>query len=342
MPARAETDKPLYLPNLGEYTPLLARYFVQNGVDAHILPAPDEHAVGLGRAQTSAKEYLPFAALLGGVLAERETDGAPAQFLIPQSEGAEADGQYARVIRAELDSLGQDDAKIIAPMLERLYENAMDRDMLVRALLAGDLTYAAPKAQRNKSNEIPTWDELNMQAETIGNLPIAGRKIAVIGTPLCQTVLDDGVWRTLEDEGETILRAPLAEALCFLWRDSDEKGTAKAWLDEIEANLCKIGRLLGARSPFAPDMDALRRTANAALGRFAGANGRYRYAKAVQMSANVSAVLTAAPRYENAAMILDMRGLREACQAPLLELSFDHDWDETAWARLRSFLYYCR
>lgn len=70
--------------------------------------------------------------------------------------------------------------------------------------------------------------------------------------------------------------------------------------------------------------------------------GRYRYAKAVQMSANVSAVLTAAPRYENAAMILDMRGLREACQAPLLELSFDHDWDETAWARLRSFLYYCR
>ena len=342
MPARAETDKPLYLPNLGEYTPLLARYFVQNGVDAHILPAPDEHAVGLGRAQTSAKEYLPFAALLGGVLAERETDGTPAQFLIPQSEGAEADGQYARVIRAELDSLGQDDAKIVAPMLERLYENAMDRDMLMRALLVGDLAYAAPKAQRNKSNEIPTWDELNMQAETIGNLPIAGRKIAVIGTPLCQTVLDDGVWRTLEDEGETILRAPLAEALCFLWRDSDEKGTAKAWLDEIEANLCKIGRLLGARSPFAPDMDALRRTANAALGRFAGANGRYRYAKAVQMSANVSAVLTAAPRYENAAMILDMRGLREACQAPLLELSFDHDWDETAWARLRSFLYYCR
>lgn len=84
-----------------------------------------------------------------------------------------------------------------------------------------------------------------------------------------QTVLDDGVWRTLEDEGETILRAPLAEALCFLWRDSDEKGTAKAWLDEIEANLRKIGQLLGARSPFAPDMDALRRTADAVLGRFA-------------------------------------------------------------------------
>lgn len=276
------------------------------------------------------------------MLAEREKEGAPAQFLIPQSEGAEADGQYARVIRAELDRLGQGDAAVVAPMLERLYETAMDRDALVRALLAGDLAYAAPKAERNEPGEIPTWDELKKQAEAIGNRPITGRKIAVVGTPLCQTVLDDGVWGTLEDEGETILRAPLAEALCFLWRDSDGKGSAKAWLDEIEANLREIGRLLGARSAFAPDMDALRQTADAALGDFAGANGRYRYAKAVQMSETVNAVLTAAPRYENAAMILDMRGLREACKAPLLELSFDHDWDETAWARVRSFLYYCR
>lgn len=41
------------------------------------------------------------------------------------------------------------------------------------------------------------------------------------------------------------------------------------------------------------------------------------------------------------AMILDMRGLREACQAPLFQLSLDNDWDEAAWSRLRSFLYYC-
>ncbi len=342
MPARAKAGVPLFVPNLGLYTPPLTRYFAQNGADARMLPAPDEHAVGLGRAQTGAKEYLPFAALLGGVLAEREKDGAPAQFLIPQSEGAEADGQYARVIRAELDRLGQGDAAIVAPMLERLYETAADRDALVRALLAGDLAYAAPKAARNEPSTIPTWAELKTTAEAIGRMPIAGRKIAVVGTPLCQTVLDDGVWGALEDEGETILRAPLVEALCFLWRDSDEKSTAKAWLDEIEANLREIGRLLGARNAFAPNLDVLRHTADAALGNFAGANGRYRYAKAVQMSADVSAVMTAAPRYENAAMILDMRGLREACQAPLLAVSFDHDWDETAWARARSFLYYCR
>ena len=36
-----------------------------------------------------------------------------------------------------------------------------------------------------------------------------------------------------------------------------------------------------------------------------------------------------------------MRGLHDACSAPLFQLSLDNDWDETAWSRLRSFLYYC-
>ena len=63
-------------------------------------------------------------------------------------------------------------------------------------------------------------------------------------------------------------------------------------------------------------------------------------AKAAEMSRRTQAVLTLAPRYENTAMILEMRGLKEACRAPLFELSLDNDWDETAWGRLRSFLYY--
>lgn len=29
------------------------------------------------------------------------------------------------------------------------------------------------------------------------------------------------------------------------------------------------------------------------------------------------------------------------CPDPLFQLSLDNDWDETAWSRLRSFLYYC-
>ena len=123
-------------------------YFRAQGVDAHALPHLSAHALSLGRAETSAKEYLPFPALLGGILAQQEADLAPAQFLIPQTQGAEADGQYARVIRAVLDRRGNQSAKLVSPMLETLPATAQDRDALFRALLAGDILYAALAAMR--------------------------------------------------------------------------------------------------------------------------------------------------------------------------------------------------
>ncbi len=58
------------------------------------------------------------------------------------------------------------------------------------------------------------------------------------------------------------------------------------------------------------------------------------------MSGCLQGILMLAPRYENTAMILEMRGLKEACKAPVFEMSMDNDWDEAAWGRLRSFLYY--
>ena len=52
-------------------------------------------------------------------------------------------------------------------------------------------------------------------------------------------------------------------------------------------------------------------------------------------------MLHCVPRYENTAVVLELSGLSEQCPAPLFELSLDGDWDESAWARLHSFLYYC-
>lgn len=159
---------------------------------------------------------------------------------------------------------------------------------------------------------------------------------------LCLTALASGVPAVLEGEGEQILRAPLSEALWFLWQDNmDANQPQAAWLAAMAREMQTLGAELGAHSAFAPQPEALAAIADAALPDFAGGNGRYRYAKAVQLSQTVNAVLTLAPRYENTAMILEMRGLHDACKAPLFNLSLDNDWDETAWCRLRSFLYYC-
>lgn len=342
LPAVPEKDFPLWLPPLGEYTASLTGYFRAQGADAHALPHLSAHALSLGRAETSAKEYLPFPALLGSILAERKNDQTHAQFLIPQTQGAEADGQYARVIRAVLDRRKELNAQLVSPMLETLPEMAQNRDALFRALLAGDILYAAPVDQRADMaaqwDALPDWKQLHTAAREIGTLPAKGRRIAAVGTPLCLTELDSGVLAALEAEGERVLRAPLSEALWFLWKDNlDENKPSAGWLDQMQT----LGNELGAQSTFAEDAETLFLIADSALPNFSGGNGRYRYAKAVELSNRTNAVLTLAPRYENTAMILDMRGLHDACSAPLFQLSLDNDWDETAWSRLRSFLYYC-
>lgn len=210
-PAMTETpksDEPLYLPDLGCYTPYLAAFFRKiYAVDTVCINPVDRQCLSLGRAETSTKECLPFPALLGGplrVLEQRKT----AQFLIPSTLGAEADGQYARAIRAILDRRGFRSAHLVAPSLELLPKTA-DLDLLFRAVLTGDLLYAAASDARDllAPHEIlPAHDLIDLGTQ-IGASGRPGWKLAVVGTPLCQTVLHDGVLDTPEAEGEHFYRA---------------------------------------------------------------------------------------------------------------------------------------
>ena len=341
--SRPQSGIPLYLPNLGCHTSYLAEYFRQTA-QAEVLPMalPDRHILALGRAETNTKEYLPFPALLGGILDVLERERDPVQFLIPSTLGAETDGQYARAIRSVLDGRKLDRAGIVTPILETLPRRAADLDLLFRALLAGDLLYATPAELRGRlaPASIPDWEALPALAERIGKLPVSGRRLAAVGTPMCLTSLNEGVLETLEGEGNQVLRAPLAESLWFLWQDYG-KENAGAPLEKLAGKMAGLAEALGPRSPFTLPAETLFQDADRELPGFAGANGRYRYAKALAMGRNCDAVLTAAPRYENTAMVLDMRNLSKACPAPLYPMALDGDWDESAWERLRSFLYYC-
>ena len=350
---KAQKELPLYLPNLGLYTKFLKQYYEKTGYTAHVLPAADEEALSLGRAHTNSKEYLPFVVLLGSIL-KNQKDMAKhhsVQYLVPQTLGSEADGQYATVIDAILGQSGMEKVTLAAPTIERIPEQTADLDLFARAIMTGDLLYAIPSEQRNRFavSSIFEWNELEQLAKRIGQLPAKSTVLGVTGTPMCLSVLNDGILDELENE-YTISRAPLIEYLYFLWKEngcSEKKGKSghtqaltMEMMETIESHMKTIGNLLGQHNAFSDDIQSLSDTADVYLRDFAGGNGRYRFAKTLELAKRTDAMLTVAPRYENASIILQMRGLKQACEAPLYEIEVDHDWDETAWSKLRAFLYY--
>ena len=328
---------PLYVPDLPPFTPYLLDYFHRaHGLDACAMPLGG-CSLALGRAETSSKEYLPFPALLGGILDIVHREAGPFQALLPATQGAEADGQYPWAAEAVLRRRGLERVTLAAPVLERLPETASDPDLLLRAVLTGDVLLCAPPDRRTElaPAHIPAWEELEALARGIGALPSSGRALAAVGEPFTLFALHDGVLDTLEQERWQLLRAPLGEYLWFLWRDA---GSA---LDGSWAKrMADLGRLLGMQSIFSPDLEVLRGEANRLLPGFAGANGRYRIAKALELGCRSSGVLTLSPRYENTATVLDMTGALEGF--PHFHLAMDNDWDEGAWSRLNSFLYYLK
>ena len=340
----------LYIPPLGEYTAPLKTYFKDAyGLDVSVMPEPDTEVLALGRKETSTKEYLTYTATAGMVLAAANRlpdDRTGTAFLVPSTNGSEADGIYHQLARNLLNARGYGDVGMASPVLETLPKILSDEraDLLFRAVLAGDLLYAAPFSERDTLRDklladgVPSVTALQEAADTIGAYPASGRRLAAVGTPMCLTTLDSGVLDTLEQEGETLLRQPLAEYLWFLWSDS---GDNPDW-DEASARalMGELSRRLGARSAFSAEPERLGALADRNLRYFAGANGRYRFAKTVEASRTADAVLTCTPRYENTDTILDMRDLSASCTSPLFRMQLDNDWDEAAWARLRSFLFY--
>lgn len=352
-----QKELPLYLPNLGLYTEFIRQYYEQTGHTVHVLPMADEEALSLGRAHTNSKEYLPFVVLLGSILKDQKERASQhsVQYLVPQTLGSEADGQYATVIDAILWQSGMKNIMLAAPIIEYVPEQTADLDLFARAIMTGDLLYAIPSEKRNcfDVSSILEWSELEQLAKRIAKLTAKSTVLGVTGTPMCLSVLNDGILDELEKE-YTILRAPLIEYLYFLWRENrcgEKKGKmlaghkqapSKEIMETIGLHMKTIGTLLGKQNSFSADIQSLSDTADMYLRDFAGGNGRYRFAKTLELAKRTDAMLTVAPRYENTSIILHMRGLKQACETPLYEIEVDQDWDETAWSKLRAFLYYVK
>lgn len=355
-------SRKLLLPDAGYYTDCLKVYFDSFGYTAEKSPEFDKEVLNIGRAYMNSKEYLPLPMLLGSIL-KADTNAGGVDYLVPFNYGSDADGQYARAIRTILDKTGHTGVGIVAPVFEELMNKADDTDMLFRAVLLGDIVYTVPYVRREEfakkyinAESIKSIENLESVADLaydecrkheeqnyiIGNeeSPDRQKVLAVVGSPLSVTSLDEGITDKLELRGYRIARMPFAEMMLFMWVDN-KMGTVSD-KNRLGIMIKRISDELGTYGTFALDIDELLETAKANLDGFQGNNGRYRFAKTVQMGGFADAVIEMSPRYENTAMVLDMRNLSDKTKAPLYNLSLDGDWDEASENRLNSFLYYCR
>lgn len=326
---------PLYLPEMAPFTPYLCNYAAQAWqLETRVLPL-DAEALRLGRSETTSKEYLPYAMLLGNTLAAAERESRPFQVLVPSTQGAEADGQYAWAISAVLARRGLSHVTLVAPQLETLPQTPPEPERFFRALLTADLLLCAPPEARAQlaTQNIPDAKALRQLAAEIGALSAGTRRLGLVGEPLTLFALNGGLPAQLEREGWALSQAPLSEYLLMLWQDAGINVPAD-WRE-----LCSdLAFHLHARSSFAGDHQNLRALADQMLPRFAGAGGRYRLAKACALAQTTRGVISLAPRYENTATVLEMTGA--AANLPHLTLALDDDQDDTVQAKLRAFLYY--
>lgn len=309
-------DRLLLIPKLGLYSTYLARYYEEAyGVRTAIINE-DEVSSAKGRSVCVTKEYQEFVSLIGLLLREAES-GKEIQFLLPQNEGSDADGVYAKSAESILHLKGISNVTLVSPMVEELLEGR-NPELLARAVLTGDLLYATGSAEL--PDHILSADELKQLADRIPEK----EQLLFIGSPYTLFNDRDGIISRLEAEGRTVRRMPLSEYLLMLIEDSGRDGS--------------ILKEAGADRIFS-DYGKLRSSADSLLPRFAGAGGRYRLAKELEAGPSVKAVITMSPRYENTETILELME-RKRVKVPVYHIESDGDKDESQWTNLSSFLYY--
>ncbi len=353
----------LFLPNLYPYSFIFGKMLARKGIAAGVLPFTDGASIDEGRKYAMTNEYFSLTGLLGDVLTflkGRDNHGETAVF-VPQTEGAEVDGQYHRYLRTKLDENGYEKVKIMAPFLEDALFVPHDHMRSMRlGLLAGDLIRIAPRESKNGYLQ-QLLELLDHEALEIGHLekmakkirgeldPMANQKrIFAAGDPflLYNDHLNNYSFRDLEKNGYRIVYSPLSECMWLTWRDhtAQNQGNsareARQRLEEFRKEIESVSCCLGDESPFEKDPDILIDIADKHVGLYAGAHGRYREAKMLCDLPNILGIINATAMYENTGIALGIlhRGFER--KKPVLNLTFDGNRNENDQTKIDAFLCY--
>lgn len=358
-----DKDRTLYLPDVYPYADILKEILLSKGIKAEKL-CVNEKALELGRKHTITKEYFSFTALLGSVLyqADRSTkNNEKISFFIPKSEGSEKNAQYDRLVWTKLYENGYD-MPIISPFVEDLILDEYS-SLICDGVLAGDIIMTLGRESRGfylqkvissiKNNDF-NFRFLQDLAEEIYNEKLSNlkrKKIFAIGEAavLYNGFMNGYVLDRIENSGYEVLYAPLAEMLWLMWEDFMNKIANKTKKEEFTKRLEKFKDSIQALSvifanfsPFENDLLKLKKQADDVIGYYAGGFGRYRAAKPILISGRVDGIINISSMYENTSIVLDVlyQGSLKERIKPILNLSFDGNFNKSDEMKVHSFLHY--
>lgn len=108
----------IYVPYMCDGARALVSAMKYGGIDAEVLPPPDEQSVNIGRQYTSGRECIPAIITAGDMVKKINSNGFIPErsgFFMAQGSGPCRFGQYYRLHRIILDDLGFSDVPIYAP-----------------------------------------------------------------------------------------------------------------------------------------------------------------------------------------------------------------------------------
>ncbi len=340
IPKSISRNKKIYLPYLYPYTQIISWILNNKGYEMEVLPQSDEITLSRGQTRAMSKEYLSFTSLVGSILVKNQAD-IEAQFLIPQTEGSETDGLYARVI---YDLLGRE-GSVAAPMVETLPFEFKEFEPVFLGILGGDLVLTAPVREREMlMNRIQAMQEISMEKLKELALQISvnrKKQIAVIGDPylVYHPFLHGYLLEDLEKSGEQLQWMPLGEYLCFLWNKRAASAKEKKVVSRYQKQIQELSKSMGIISPYADGLKEIFDAASGCLSQVSGGNISYRYGKQYCLN-HAKAVIHISSTYENAQTIMNL--FEKKSNLPAISLSFEGTNQESIREKLQSFVYYLK
>ncbi len=354
----------IYIPNVYPYSDLFKEVLIQKGFDTEILTT-NGHTIELGRRHTINNEYYSLTSLLGDCFSiiDGNYDDQNISFVIPQTEGAEVEGQYNRILRTKLDENKHNRINIIAPYLEDLIKiEFSELKLIFYCILSGDIIRAANQKDRNKyllqikklirkrNLNILNLKEIARDVYKSVRKKSYAKRILAIGEPmvLFNDFLNDNTFKTIEEQSNKVIYSSFSETIWVFWKDhittNKKLGSVaiKNRLLYLKEDIEQISKQLKEESPFTPNIDDLIKKANRTIGYYAGGFARYRQAKALCNSIKIDGIITASSLYENTGISLNIlhKGFSTDNSKPVLNLTFDGNSNENNKSKIESFMYY--